>query len=267
MRKIILLTFFFTSTFAFGQRLNQKFFTEFYSVPISDSVSNIFYFYKIPANNLIFIKKLASYFAGLQIAIELRDSNSNFIQREFKERFITYDDFNLTVSPDQFIEGVIEFALENRTSILVTSRIVDNNSQKEIFTKDETLLQNQTKDLGFLSPIILDEKFILCGADTSKILSNYGGFVPYSNNYYEILIPSIDDTSEKIFVKIISIRDTIFNGIVNKSGVTRIGFIECNDRIVMHNDSNSVLTSNYFLSDISTQVKRRPIRNNSFLQG
>ncbi len=91
-----------------------------------------------------------------------------------------------------------------------------------------------------------------------KVLSNYGGFVPYSNNSYEILIPSTDDTFEKIFVKIISIRDTIFNGIVNKSGVTRIGFIECNDRIVMSNDSNSVLTSNYFLSDISTKLKEGP---------
>src|SRR3990172_5573892 len=84
-----------------------------YSVPSSNSASQFFYLYKIPVTSLIFSKDNESYTASIQITIEISDSNSNFIQRHFNDRKITFDDFSLTSDPNIYIEGVISFLFEN----------------------------------------------------------------------------------------------------------------------------------------------------------
>jgi GWxTD domain-containing protein len=257
LRKIFLLIIIFISSYIYCQKFNQNFFTDFYSFPSNDSTSRIFYFYKIPVNSLIFVKKSDSYFASLQISVEINDSNSNFIQRQFKDRNVIYNDFDSTVNPDNYIEGIIDFPLENRISN-ITSRFLDINSQKEIFIKDETILKNNNEVSEYLPPIILESKSISCESKTSNVLANYGGYIPFNNNSYKIFVPSIDTTLEKIFVKIVSNSDTIVNGLVDRSDLTRIGFAECNGNVVIKNDPSAISSSNFYIANITPKLKEGP---------
>lgn len=256
MRKIFLLIAFAISFNIYSQKLNQNFFTDIYSVPSSDSASQFFYLYKIPVTSLIFSKDNESYTASIQITIEISDSNSNFIQRHFNDRKITFDDFSLTSDPNIYIEGVISFLFENKT-IIVTSNIFDANSQKDIFNKEQTVLKMKNEKSDFLIPIILNDNVFKCGANNSRALPNFGGFIPFDNNSYDILIPSTDTTLEKLFVKVISGKDTVFNSVLKRNDTEKIGFDECEGRIIITADSLSNPTSNFYLVHLTQKLKER----------
>lgn len=258
MRKIFLLIAFSISFNVYSQKLNQNFFTDIYSLPSSDSTFQFFYLYKIPVKSLIFSKDNEVYSAAVQITVEVSDSNSNFIQRHFNDRNITFDDFSLTSDPNAYIEGVITFPFENKT-IVVTSSFFDANSQKEIFTKEQIVQKAKSDEFELLTPIILSDNVLKCGENDARVLPNFGGFIPFENNSYDILIPSTDTTLENLFVKIISQKDTVFDGIIEQRELERISFTECEDRIIISSDSISTLTNIFYLAQLTHKLKEGPI--------
>jgi GWxTD domain-containing protein len=254
LKKIFLVIAFAISFNAYSQKLNQDFFTDIYSVPSSDSAYQFFYLYKIPVKSLIFSKDNDSYTASIQIAIEVSDSNSNSIQRHFNDRKITFDEFSLTSDPNTYIEGVIPFLYRNE-KLIVTSNLFDANSQKDIFTKEQTIQKVKNEQSDFLNPIILNDNVFKCVENDSRVLPNFGGFIPFDNNSYDILIPSTDTVLEELFVKIISGRDTVFNGVVQRRDTSRIGFADCNGRIIISQDSLSKRSSNFYLTHLTQKLK------------
>lgn len=258
MNRLFLVVAFAISFNIYSQKLNQDFFTDIYSVPSSDSNSQFFYLYKIPVKSLIFSKDDDSYTASIQIAIEVSDSNSNSIQRHFNDRKITFDDFSLTSDPNTYIEGVISFLYRNET-LIVTSNIFDANSQKDIFTKAQTIQKGKNEQSEFLVPIILNDDVFKCDENDLRVLPNFGGFIPFDNNSYDILISSTDTTLEKLFVKVISGKDTLFNGVLQRKDTSRISFAECNGRIIISYDSLSRLTSNFYLTNMTQKLKEGPL--------
>jgi len=258
LRKIFLLIAFSISFNVYSQKLNQNFFTDIYSLPSSDSTFQFFYLYKIPVKSLIFSKDNEVYSAAVQITVEVSDSNSNFIQRHFNDRNITFDDFSLTSDPNAYIEGVITFPFENKT-IVVTSSFFDANSQKEIFTKEQIVQKAKNDEFELLTPIILSDNVLKCGENDARVLPNFGGFIPFENNSYDILIPSTDTTLENLFVKIISQKDTVFDGIIEQRELERISFTECEDRIIISSDSISTLINIFYLAQLTHKLKEGPI--------
>lgn len=254
LKKIPLIFVLFFSTSIFCQNLIQNVFTSVYIFPSTDSTSNYFYLYKIPVSNLIFIKKAESYSAQIQITLEVSDSNSNFVQRHIKERSIFYSDFESAVNPSLYIEGVIDFRLETK-SIKLNIRIYDYNSQKEFFIKDDSLIFNKNDSTKFLSPLVLNNASIMCEDDYSRAATNFGNYIPFDNNSYDILIPSTDTTLAKAFIKIISRKDTIFNGSIDKIEVERISLEDCNNKVVIKNNSQVNNTHNFYLTDITPRLK------------
>jgi len=76
---------------------------------------------------------------------------------------------------------------------------------------------------------------------------------------YDILIPCTDTTLEKLFIKVISGMDTVFNGPIERTELERINFAECNDRIIISYDSISTLTSNFYLTQLTKKLKEGQI--------
>lgn len=204
-------------------------------------------------NKLIFLKNSDSYSASFQISIEVSDSNSNFIQRKFSNRSIEYDDFNLTIDSEQYLEGVIDFQLANNTYSF-TSRFWDYNSEKDFFSLDKIIYKR--KDLShFLMPLILTERKVNCADNLYNVLANYGGYVPFKSSNFELLVPSTTVSYENIYVKIISKKDTVYKGILEKSDVMNLGFAECDNKIVIKYDSLVVATRNFDLTGVTPKLK------------
>ena len=258
MKKISLLLAILLIVNTYSQTPLKDFFTYIYCIPSSDSVTQLFYLYKIPTGDLIFSKNVNRYTASIQISVEVSDSNSLFIQRYFKDRTTTFEDFSLTLDPDSYIDGVISFPIENRP-LTVTSRFYDLNSQKEIFNKEQSIHKIQNGDTPFLSPIILQKKPTRFGENECRVLSNYGGFIPFDNNSYDVLIPVIDTTLEKLYIKVIASRDTVYNGTLDRRELERNLISEFEGKIILSPDSTSTPKSQFYLTDLTDNLKEGPI--------
>ena len=190
---------------------NQNFFSNVYSVPESDSLINLFFLYKIPYENLIFSKNGDHYSAAIQVSVEVSDSSSTFVERQFKDHTISFTDFASTSNPKSYLEGFITFQVENK-NLIISSRITDIASNKETFSHEQFFQKIKKDEIEYLAPIIAEMKSATCGSSESIILSNFGNFIPYDENSYIIHLAVHDPALEKLFVRLINVRDTIFNG-------------------------------------------------------
>lgn len=257
MRYFFLLIALILANNCFSQKFNQNFYTDIYSYPISDSSIQIYYFYKVPVKNIIFAKSDNSYSAFMQIAVELTDSNSNFIKRQLVDRKIIYDEFANTISSTNYIEGFIQLQAP-RMTLKVVSSFFDGNSQKEIFRKEQYLLRQNRDSTEFLPTLIVRDEKILCDNKMSYQLPNFGGVIPFDNIRYDILIPHADTYLEDIFVKIISLKDTIFHGLIQNLERSSLNFSICDEKVFLDSDSSFPQVTFFLLDSFSERLREGP---------
>lgn len=264
LRKILFFTIIFFTITCYSQRIKlhedfisnpnfQKIFTSAYATTINDSVQ-ITFLYKVPISELIFIKTKDSFSASLQIMLEVVDSASLQFQTYFRDHKISFEAFEKTIDPSEYLEGIINFR-SKKSDLYLNSSFLDNNSNKNIFTRNEKIYPYSNDKNIFLMPIVLNEQMMTCDSIYFKSVVNYGGMIPFDNNYYDILIPLVDTTIEKLLVKVISRKDTVFSGIVQKSETAFLRFIECDNKILLKEFLNSHNTNNFYLRKLTPKLK------------
>lgn len=256
MKKIILIILISSFTFSqdFKPHFNQNSFITIYRLPFKDSKLRIFYLYKIPINQLIFTKNSENYFAGINLTLEIFDSSSNFVKRDIKFREVALSDFSQTSDPKLFIEGVIQFELKNADYTL-KSRFTDKNSGKDILIKEEKITGLISSSVKFFNPILLTANKASCDENELDNAANFGGSISFDEFSYNLLIPSKDTSVSKIFIKIISKRDTILSEPVQLYHSFPITLSECNNNIVLNSDTASYCTNNFLITDFSNKLK------------
>ena len=241
-----------------SQPLNESIFTDIYVSPQDEFTSQFYFMYKIPVNNLIFSKANNEFKSEIQITVELRDSVSNFIKRIITNKIITSDEFSFTVDPNGYTEGLITFSAENR-SYNINCIIEELISTRTIYTKERFVKRRETVNSNYLMPIILENKKYPCDKTLTGVLPNFGGFIPFDSRSYDFLISARDTSVNKIFVKVISKFDTVFNGSLTRDDISSVNFLECENRIITTKDINLRANANFYLPDISQKLNQGPI--------
>ncbi|HSP87428.1 MAG TPA: GWxTD domain-containing protein [Ignavibacteriaceae bacterium] len=266
MKKIILVLYFSMSIQIFCQperyrqfnsekRPFQKpIFTQILIFP-DDSLSTIYFLYKVPYQNLVFLKNSTSYIAEIRVDIEITDSNSNFIKREIKDWKIQTPSFEQTNSMGLFAEGLISVKLpEGKYNI--NPIITDQNSKREFKIGKEFLDVNKSKNKNEL--LVVNSQKNKCEGKEYSSLTNFEGNIPFSSGDYDLIIPISDLNLNEISVSVISNNDTIANKTLTESFISSIGFEECSGNIVVTENSGNK-TRNFILSGISTKLKEGPV--------
>lgn len=264
MRKILFFTIIFFTSTSYSHRIKpeqdffynsnfQNIFTSTYVTALNDSFQ-ITFLYKIPVNKFIFTKNKNFFSASLQITLEVIDSTSLQFHTYFRDHKITFESFEKTVDPSEYLEGIINFTNKN-SDLYLTSSFLDNNSNKNIFIRTEKIYPNSNSDNVFLMPVVLNDQMMKCDSNSFKSVVNYGGTIPFDNNYYDILIPLADTTIEKLLVKVISSKDTIFYGIVQKSETASLNFLECDNKIFLQEFIRGTKTNNFYLKKLNPRLK------------
>ncbi|RPI75303.1 MAG: GWxTD domain-containing protein [Ignavibacteriales bacterium] len=218
-----------------------------------DSLSTIYFFYKVPYQNLVFLKNGGSYYGELRIDIEVTDSNSIFVKREIKDwklNAVSYDQAN---SSEFFSEGFVSLNLPAGV-YFIQPIITDQNSKREFKLIGERL---EIKKIINFEPVIVSSKKFACEDEEFYKLTNFEGNVLFNSDKQSIIIPVRDNTLNEINVTILSRGDTIGSEALNKSFISSIGFKECSGKILI-NDSNDISTKNFILDDITGKLKEGP---------
>lgn len=265
MKKIILVLYFALSVQVFSQPekfrgLNpsnlpsQKLiYTQTLVFPY-DSLSTIYYLYKIPYQNLVFLKNGGNYTAEIRVDIEITDTNSNFVKREIKDWKIQTTSFEETNSAELFAEGLINLNLPDG-KYNIQPIITDQNSKREFKLGKNRLDVNKSKRK--IETLIVDSKKVNCEEEEFFKLTNFEGNIPFGSDDHNLIIPVSDISLKEINVTVLSQNDTIAKRTLTDSFISAISFKECSNKILF-TDNKGYQTNIFILNGINSKLKEGP---------
>lgn len=266
MKKIILFIFILVSQllaqpdFIIERDIIQsgKFFNSEISFFPSNKDYSIYYSYKISYSQLFFEKKTDLFIAGFRVNIEIKDSAGNLIKRAFDDRKISAENFNITNSPNTFLQGIISFSLpEGKYEVLAI--ISDQFSKRERRIPPIDLDIKKSKFI--LNPIVLNPQNIICDGLESYVLSNSSASIPYNKPNDYLAIPV---TNSKINSLNLSVRrgDTVFiaDEKITESFLANPEIKLCNENVAISRSIDSAGVKICFTKNISSKLSEGPIQ-------
>jgi GWxTD domain-containing protein len=202
---------------------------------------------------LVFVKDDNSYNAGFTLAVEITDSLGNFVDRQIKEDKIKVKNYQETDSYILSYQGFLTFHLPKGNYSFLPI-ITDNNSRDELKLKKITYSAITNNYNFLLPPLVINSKKSTCGNQEKFVLTNYEGFVPFSKNSYDLLIPVIDTSITNLRTVVINNEDTVFNGPLTQSSVFSLNYQVCDSQIVTGQSGEADPTRNFILKDLCNRL-------------
>lgn len=263
----ICLPFLISSTLIFSQPkrelfLNHVLMSEIYEIPsgthgeAQDSTEQLYYIYKIPYNRLVFEKNGNRYIASYRLTVEVHDSVTNTIDRKIKEDKISVTDFKKTDEGNIYAEGSLNFLISKFKKYNLLPILYDKNSDREL-RLDKIPLEAKNKissNDDFLEPIVVDSKQVEQGNRHSFVISNFEGCIPFSEEEYNLLIPSGDTSLQKIFVTLINDKDTVFSDNISLAVKLQNSIEEFDGKIILNDNKASEVFKNFIIPYINKDL-------------
>ena len=225
------------------------FYSEVHVIP-ADSMNIIEYVYKIPYNQLTFIKDDDNYQAALSVAVEIYDTSGQFISRQIKQTKISVKSFDETNSSDNYCEDYMAFQLPNDGYNFLPV-VTDVQSGQEIRLEKKKVMKIRADTIQFLEPFVLNANIMEPKGDTSTVLANFDDAIPFSPMRYDLAIPCKDISVHKIYVWIIDKKDTIYSTSINKSFLSDLSLSKIQGQIVINTNNEAKSYRNFILDNFS----------------
>jgi GWxTD domain-containing protein len=242
------------------------FFSEINVLPSQNDTWVYNYSFRIPYNHLVFVKDDDVYKAGFSLVIEVTDTLGNFVDRQIKGDKIEVSSYEDTDSDILFYQALITFRLR-KGNYSFLPLITDVNSRDELKLQKQHVLGTTDKYKNLLPPVVVNSKTIKCGNHEFPVLSNYEAFVPFNNNSYDLIIPSVDSSITNLKSVIICDEDTVFNGPVTEYNLSGLNFQVCDSQIVINSKGDVIPTKNYMIRNLSPRFSEGNLVFNFFKDG
>jgi hypothetical protein len=194
MKKKLLILFFLFCPIIFGQNnffsrreipvIRPEVQTQFLIHKIQGNYQ-ITYLYKIPFSRIQFEKVNDHFESQFELTIEVKNKENKLVKREFvKDKIISYN-FDETISNKKFLENFITLVLTPDTYTFQTI-FEDKLTNRQRPQKPLTLeLNDSTKKY---SPILIEQKIYQNGNSEKLIVANFSGSIPFSKEFYNMII-------------------------------------------------------------------------------
>lgn len=224
----------------------------------SEQDYSVYYSYKISYSQLYFEKKGGLFNAGINLNIEIKDSTGNTVKRGFDDRKISIEDFEITNSKSDFLQGVINFRLPEGKYHLITI-ISDQTTKRERRIPPIDLTLNISNSI--LNPMVLNPEKVNCDKLNSYVLSNNSSSIPFNNPNNDLVIPVSDPKINSITFSI-KRGDTV---IVSSDKITNffnaIPEIKlCDEKIIISQSNDTTDIKIFIIKNISSKLSEGPIQ-------
>lgn len=221
-----------------------------------DSTEMLYYMYKIPYDHLVFEKHNNHYTARYRLTVEVHDSLTNTINRKIKEGKISADKFETTDDNSIYAEGVLDFQTLKNKKYKIIPVLYDANSDRELRLPAIPILprKKHSEQNGFLEPLVVNSASKENDNKSSFGLANFDGFIPFSKEKYDLLIPSSDTALHKIYVSIDNENDTVFSNFVDESVLLRNSINESDGEVILSGRSSSENYKNFLIPFINKNL-------------
>ncbi|MCF6268205.1 MAG: GWxTD domain-containing protein [Melioribacteraceae bacterium] len=213
----------------------------------SSSLFTCFISFKIPYNNLLFVREGAKFNSELTITYEIFEGDK-FISRKFNRKTISIAEYEKTDAEDLFLEGITNFKLSEGEYRILPS-ILLGNTDIEIKNMSLNLLVDSSQ---IMKPIVISNS---SNCDSSNIkLANFQNRIPFSKDEYDLLIPiySKDDLLLNVIIK--QDEKIITENEITEYELFNNELFECNNQIVLVKNNNSELIKYFRLNFVNKNL-------------
>jgi len=222
-------------------------------IPKSGSEISVSYLFRIPHNQVIFEKDGDSFKASVRVLIEVM-KDEELVERNFEDKKVTVNDFDITQSKSVAIEGVINFEIE-AAEYVVRGAVTDLNSHNEIKLAPVKINGMSYLESGIFKPVIINFAESNCNGKNLPLIVNQGGSIPFSSQDYQLVIPVADTTVEQLTIEMKNNDEEPFTQTITKSYITKISVVECKDKFFIGQGDNVLITKNFILRNFSRNLQ------------
>lgn len=222
-------------------------------IPKSSSEISVSYLYRIPYNQVIFEKDGDSFKASVRVLVELM-KDEELVERNFEDKKVNANEFDITQSKSVAIEGVINFELE-AVEYVIRGVVTDLNSNKEIKLAPVNINGMSYIDSGIFKPVIINFAESNCNGKNLPLIVNQGGSIPFSSQDYQLVIPIADTTVEQITIEMRNNDEEPFTQTLTESYITKLSVVECEDKFFIGQGDNVLITKNFILRNFSRNLQ------------
>jgi len=264
MLKYIFAFFFVSSAIIFPQRgfskgdgkkhelnINKPVLIEPNIVP-SDSIYICYFSYKIPFNNFLFLKDGDNFTGGISLKLEVHNDKS-YLKSQTVNKKITVGSYDLTNSDTDYLEGLIEIALKEGSYTIKPSLTIDNLN-KDIFIPPFPIEVKSYEPSFILNPIVINKDKYSYKGETYYRIVNAEGFLPYSVNDYNLIIPIADSSVTEITVKINQNGKEILNQANTSAEWIGLGISDLENAVCITNNADGPRVNLFIVDGFSTKL-------------
>lgn len=239
----MLLLFGFASLF--GQEENSPIFIEHNTI-VAESAQTEIISYRIPYNNLLFVKNGDNYTTSFTLTFEFYKEDE-FILREILNPKLTILNYEESLSNKKFFQDYVELNIVPGSYKLKTILGL-GLTELEYKIPDQKIIIDSLSDKNLQEPIIVSSEFIV--DKKHFLLANYGNLIPFSPKKFNVIFGISKSFSDSASVTILQNKKTIYSNNVTALFNGGIQIEKKNsDLVISINDSSSL---NYFMiSDFS----------------
>ncbi len=196
-----------------------------------DSTFICYLSYKIPLNNLLFVKENNYYSSGYSVNFELY-KNNKFVKRVFGNGEVVTLSYSNTKNEKLYHEGVISFPIDDGEFSIKPS-ITLNNTGIEARIKPIKFLVDSSQTA---KPIFVKNTKVKCNSVKYELV-NFQNSLPFSEIEYAMLLPIDVENEEKISIIISQQNKIIFEKEIIDFEYLNPNITNCENKILLGSNS------------------------------
>ena len=218
----------------------------------SDSSFIYYVSFRVPYEQLIFVKRGEGFTGGLKLDIELKD-DQNIVQRYSASKAVNVANYELTASPENYLQGIISFKYAGKDFNIYPLLSIDNT---EISVQLDSIHFNKGKIFrnGVLNPLIVAKANSSCSNGQLFSLVNYQNTIPFVQQNYSLIVPIADDSAGNFKVKIEQEKKIIYEAPLEAADLSGLQIGECNNSISLSESSSGKNYKYYLLPDFNSRL-------------
>ncbi|MEJ2505868.1 MAG: GWxTD domain-containing protein [Ignavibacteriaceae bacterium] len=216
------------------------------------------YLYRIPYKLLVFEKAGSDYKASMRIMVEVLKGDE-LVVRDFQDKKVTVDNFEITQNRDASVQGIIRFKLQD-DEYEMNGVLNDLNSEKEIKLAPEHVTTSEAIESGIYSPVVVDFSDSDCNGKQFPLIVNHSGGIPFSSKEFQLVIPVADTSVQKLTIELKNNDDEAVTKTTAESYVSGLTISECNNKLYLGKVEFNQQTKNFVLNNFSTQLNEGKVK-------
>lgn len=241
------------STILLAQKERQPILFESHVFPSDSSEYKCYILFKIPYDQLVFTRESDYYTGGVNLNYEILKEEEIY-KRVSSSKSIQVDTYENTHSDIRYLQGVTSFFLEpGEYKILPSVNL--QNTRKEIPLREYSIDVKIDHDDFYFSPIVCYSEVAKYLGSPVKELANFSNTIPFSLEYYDIILPVAQKAPKNLKVELIQNNSTVFEYKLSKSIKTGVELVQDGNEIYYFLNSDISEVDTYLLPRVSKYLK------------